>query len=70
MMGRNVDFYEGKAHNGILMAASFKYAQTKEKLMDSLQKYPSYSIVITGHSLGAGTAVIMGYMMARLNPSW
>ena len=52
-------FLYGHAHQGILDGALKVLQLTKEKLAQLLEKFPTYDLVLTGHSLGAGTVVLI-----------
>merc|ERR1740129_571420 len=47
-------------HLGILQAAKWIATQVREALLTAAKANPSYRLVITGHSLGAGVAAILG----------
>ncbi|KAF2354559.1 Fungal lipase-like domain [Trinorchestia longiramus] len=49
------------AHKGMVHAANFVYDKLKETqvLHRLLAKFPLYRLVVTGHSLGAGAAVVL-----------
>ena len=49
----------------MLAAAVNIYKELVEKdiINDQLRKYPDYKIVVTGHSLGAGVAAILGFFI-------
>ena len=51
------------AHTGMIKAANYVYKELMDKhLLDqALSHFDGYDLVITGHSLGAGTAVIPGF---------
>ena len=52
-------FLDGFAHRGILRGATRIMKQGREVLQEALENYPGYRMVITGHSLGAGTAILI-----------
>eukprot|EP00897_Mesotaenium_endlicherianum_P009529 jgi/Mesen1/8604/ME000005S08565 len=54
---------DGHAHAGMLSAADWILRTEREHLRDALQQHPGYSLVLTGHSLGAGTAALMAYIL-------
>ena len=60
-------FLDGFAHRGILNGAEKIMDESLEVLRVALKQYPGYSLVITGHSLGAGTAILitMGHTWAQ-----
>mmetsp|Transcript_40760 Transcript_40760/g.85623 ORF Transcript_40760/g.85623 Transcript_40760/m.85623 type:complete len:609 (-) Transcript_40760:295-2121(-) len=57
--GYTEDFCDGKAHNGIAKAANNLWEHVKKCIVDALIDNPGYELVITGHSLGAGTAALL-----------
>ncbi len=59
-------FFYGHAHTGILTGAREILKKAKPILEEALSKEPDYKLVITGHSLGAGTAELIT-MMILLN---
>ena len=52
-------FLDGFAHKGILSGARVILAAVQEQLVAALASHPDYGLVITGHSLGAGTAILL-----------
>lgn len=63
LISKSVPFKEGKAHQGILQAATKLYLSMKDELLNSLQRYPEYSLVICGHSLGGGVATLISILI-------
>ena len=57
-MAVEVEFLYGFAHQGILDAALEVIHHSDEILKRAFEDYPEYQLVITGHSLGGGTAVL------------
>ncbi|EFX76477.1 hypothetical protein DAPPUDRAFT_306186 [Daphnia pulex] len=57
------------AHRGMLQSANFvlRQLESKEILKQTFAQYPNYHLVITGHSLGAGAAVLLSIL---LKPSY
>lgn len=57
------------AHRGMLQSANFVLRQLncKNTLKTAFTQYPNYHLVITGHSLGAGAAVLLSIL---LKPSY
>mmetsp|Transcript_26843 Transcript_26843/g.48394 ORF Transcript_26843/g.48394 Transcript_26843/m.48394 type:complete len:377 (-) Transcript_26843:2-1132(-) len=53
----------GTVHEGIYKGACNVFNTVKPLLLEMQQLYPSYSLIITGHSLGAGTASLIGLLM-------
>eukprot|EP00485_Elphidium_margaritaceum_P009237 CAMPEP_0202692174 /NCGR_PEP_ID=MMETSP1385-20130828/6622_1 /ASSEMBLY_ACC=CAM_ASM_000861 /TAXON_ID=933848 /ORGANISM="Elphidium margaritaceum" /LENGTH=388 /DNA_ID=CAMNT_0049347661 /DNA_START=90 /DNA_END=1252 /DNA_ORIENTATION=- len=62
--GTNV---KGKAHQGMLKSAEFIYRLVIHKLRAKFanKTYESYRLIITGHSLGAGVASLLGFMFLQ-----
>ena len=62
-------FLNGFAHRGILRGATRIMKEGGEALKEALETHPGYRLVITGHSLGAGTAVLitMGLLKGHYN---
>lgn len=52
-------FEKGYAHSGMLGAAKWLMEEEHENLQVLLQAYPGHKFVLTGHSLGAGTASLL-----------
>jgi len=62
MQGMAVDFCSGKAHKGIAEMAENVWAQSGDFILNLLlneEEYADYRLLITGHSLGAGTACLL-----------
>jgi sn1-specific diacylglycerol lipase len=59
------DVNEAKAHSGILRAATYvaNILSQKNVLQMAFDKAPGYQLVITGHSLGAGTAGLLAVLL-------
>jgi hypothetical protein len=53
----------GTVHAGILRCARAKLDRLLPAIRDTLARYPAYKFVITGHSLGAGTAAILTVLL-------
>ena len=49
-------YFKGVAERAV---AIWENTKTKEKLLKALQDYPSYDLIICGHSLGAGAACLL-----------
>jgi len=75
-LGREHNFNgEGQyCHDGVLGCAKQIYKDLeRHKILESLllsqdALYPNYTLRITGHSLGAGTATLLGYFMRKTYP--
>ncbi|KAK3244567.1 hypothetical protein CYMTET_45821 [Cymbomonas tetramitiformis] len=59
-----VDFHAGKAHSGMLKAATFVVGRMTALLQDVFIPL-GYRIIVTGHSLGAGTATITALKLSE-----
>lgn len=49
----------GLVHSGIMICAKNLSNETKEKILQLLSNHPDYSLVIAGHSLGAGATALL-----------
>ena len=54
-----VPFLDGFAHKGILNGARLILSKVSVTLTETLSQFSGYSLVVTGHSLGAGTAELI-----------
>jgi hypothetical protein len=61
--------FKARAHHGMLEAARGVSGATKEIITSELVEYPEYDLVIVGHSLGGGTAAVLGSLWRNLFPS-
>ena len=52
------DFLGGFAHQGILNSSKEIISNVQEIIRDALEDNPGYELIITGHSLGGGAAVL------------
>ena len=52
----------GLVHKGILMCAKNLADKVRSQLLQLQESYPSYSLVILGHSLGAGVAALLALL--------
>lgn len=57
-------FDGGYVHNGLLKAAAWLLNQEAETLTSLLKEYPSYTLTLAGHSLGAGVASLATMVIA------
>ncbi|KAK7068206.1 hypothetical protein SK128_005996 [Halocaridina rubra] len=59
------------AHKGMVQAAKFVLRRLEETraLTEALLSRNGYGLIITGHSLGAGTAVVLAAMMRPMYPN-
>ncbi len=68
-------FCNGVAHAGIADRTDNIWVHIQNKLVTLLKNHPGYNLVITGHSLGAGTAALLALKikhenaLAKLDPS-
>ena len=58
----SVSFLGGHAHDGIKRGAERLFEATIKTVCSLLDKNPTYSLVVTGHSLGAGTSILLTMM--------
>ncbi|KAK4363076.1 hypothetical protein RND71_018317 [Anisodus tanguticus] len=58
-------FDGGYVHNGLLKAAGLVLNAECEILKQLLEKYPNYTLTITGHSLGSGVAALLTMVVAQ-----
>ncbi|ODM93660.1 Sn1-specific diacylglycerol lipase beta [Orchesella cincta] len=60
-----------KAHHGMLLAAKNTFEKINElgTLQRAANNYPTYTVVVTGHSLGAGTAALLSLMLRSTYPN-
>ena len=67
MVADEETFLDGFAHRGILRGAKKIMSTISDDLAKALNDNPGYAFVVTGHSLGAGTAEIiaMSYLMEK-----
>merc|ERR1719223_160132 len=69
------EFCDGRAHAGIADSANALWKEVKEDIATALLDHPGYDLVITGHSLGAGTAALVALklnyegILAKMNAS-
>ncbi|KAI7852929.1 hypothetical protein BDC45DRAFT_511843 [Circinella umbellata] len=57
-----------KAHGGMFEAAQLLAKQkgkVYQTILDGLERYPSYGLVLCGHSLGAGVASLLGVLWSE-----
>ena len=51
-------FLDGHAHKGMAESSKRIIEESRETLNKAFKMYPGYRLVITGHSLGGGVAVL------------
>ena len=52
-------YLDGFTHKGILIGAQNVWEASCDKVLSALILYSGYNLVVTGHSLGAGVAVLI-----------
>ncbi|KAJ1933259.1 hypothetical protein FBU59_006089, partial [Linderina macrospora] len=57
-------------HTGFLFAYSSMDSKVKATLQGLLNAYPDYTLIVTGHSLGAGEAAVAATDFAITKPEW
>ena len=60
--------YKARAHQGMLEAARGVARRTRKVIASELAANPSYDLIIVGHSLGGGTAAVLGTMWHKTFP--
>lgn len=70
MQGFDCDYCCGKAHKGIAEMADNVWNESGAKIVELFQSdlFKDYAFVITGHSLGAGTATLLNIKVHLENP--
>lgn len=63
LLCENEPFAGGYAHSGMKTAAESLFSSILPTLRSALAEHPTYSIAITGHSLGAGVAILLTKVM-------
>ncbi|XP_042985214.1 uncharacterized protein LOC122313939 isoform X3 [Carya illinoinensis] len=58
-------FDGGYVHNGLWNAAKWVLDAECEVLKDLVEKYPNYTLTLTGHSLGAGVAALLTMVVVQ-----
>ena len=60
--GQAAPFCHGQAHKGMADAATNLYEHCRDIISDTLEKYPDYSLIITGESLGGGVSPLVNLL--------
>ena len=60
---------EISSHRGMLEAAKAVYSDAESTISCELLRYPAYSLVLTGHSLGGGCAALTGKLFENRYPT-
>lgn len=58
-------FLDGYGHRGIAHASRWMLQHSESDILDLHERYPDYSVVFTGHSLGAGLAALASIALHR-----
>ncbi|CAF0821414.1 unnamed protein product [Adineta steineri] len=61
-------FGNGHCHSGMHSAAKYIHNDISTRLVDIFVKYPDYTLVICGYSLGAGVAAILSILFKSTYP--
>ncbi|CAF1106130.1 unnamed protein product [Adineta steineri] len=61
-------FGNGHCHSGMHSAAKYIHNDVSPRLVDIFVKYPDYTLVICGYSLGAGVAAILSILFKSTYP--
>ncbi|KAL3178752.1 hypothetical protein MRX96_009431 [Rhipicephalus microplus] len=59
----------GLCHQGVLQSALQILGQLDEPLAQAMARHPKYTLVLTGHSLGAAVASVLGILLRPRFPS-
>ena len=57
--GWEVPFCGGRSHGGLVKAARSVWSALEQDALKALTQHPGFSLVLTGHSLGAGAATLL-----------
>ena len=61
-----MDGYDGFVHSGMLNSAQkISKSPVKQAVIEALNKYPTYSLILCGHSLGGGVASLLTLLWSR-----
>jgi hypothetical protein len=55
-------YKNGTVHRGMFVAAKYFDINVKQRVVDALAVQPAYSLIIAGHSLGAGVASLLALL--------
>ena len=58
-MAKDVPFLDGHAHQGIAEGSQRILEESSHELKKAFETYPGYRLIVTGHSLGAATAILI-----------
>ena len=59
LIGDSVPFLDGWTHRGMLQGATKVIKESEEVLKEAFMKFPDYTLVLCGHSLGGGAAELI-----------
>eukprot|EP01090_Pellita_catalonica_P017196 TRINITY_DN5131_c0_g1_i1.p1 TRINITY_DN5131_c0_g1~~TRINITY_DN5131_c0_g1_i1.p1 ORF type:complete len:512 (+),score=111.68 TRINITY_DN5131_c0_g1_i1:29-1537(+) len=68
MVGRYEPFLTGFAHCGMAKAAKGKYKTLMPVILKARDEHRDYKVEVVGHSLGAGTAALLTYLIHARYP--
>eukprot|EP01127_Copromyxa_protea_P022337 TRINITY_DN796_c1_g2_i1.p1 TRINITY_DN796_c1_g2~~TRINITY_DN796_c1_g2_i1.p1 ORF type:complete len:1720 (-),score=311.98 TRINITY_DN796_c1_g2_i1:127-5286(-) len=64
------EYEEFKVHDGMWRCAMNIFAQIEKCVLDLLWEHNNCPIIVTGHSLGAGTCTLLAIIMKDAHPEW
>ena len=62
-----MEFLDGYAHSGMVRSSQRILAESGQILKKTFETYSGYRFVITGHSLGGGTAILTTMLVLSRN---
>ena len=65
--GQAKEFCGGTAHSGISEMASSIVKNSRDQILDALNRYPDYKLIITGQSLGGGVSPLVN-ILCHMDP--
>ena len=67
VVAKEMEFLDGYAHFGMVRSAERIIDESGQTLKKAFETYPGYRFVITGHSLGGGTAILTTMLVLSRN---
>ena len=67
VVAKEMEFLDGFAHVGMVRSAQRIIDESGQTLKKAFETYPGYRFVITGHSLGGGTAILTTMLVLSRN---
>lgn len=55
----------GRSHKGFVIATNHLRQEIEPTVLDALEEYPDYQVVVCGHSLGAAVSTLLTLMWAK-----